>query len=148
MRFLNAYWAVWQGLSGRVNGELLRRHGLDLRAFIALSYVQGGPISPGELATVLDVPRYEVSRILGGLTTLGAVTRGHDPANARSRRLEVTPDGQARWDAAMQTVNSLITPSLDALGPGLEPLTAGLEHLAAHALTTTDLSDPAFKELP
>ena len=138
LRFLNAFWAVWQGLSGHVNGELLIRHGLDLRAFIALSYVQGAPTSPGELARVLGVPRYEMTRILDRLTGLGAITRDSDPLNARSRRLEVTPSGQTLWDAAVQTVNTLVCPSLRALGAELHPLTVGLERLAS----LTELSVP------
>ncbi|WP_165795233.1 MarR family winged helix-turn-helix transcriptional regulator [Deinococcus koreensis] len=147
LRFLNAYWAVWQGLSGRVNGELLRLHGLDLRAFIALSYVQGAPTSPGELARVLDVPRYEMTRILDRLTGLQAITRTTDPANARSRRLEVTLSGQSLWDAALQTVTTLVQPSLQALGPGLEPLTAGLERLASLSQSALP-TDLAPKETP
>ncbi|MBB5377535.1 DNA-binding MarR family transcriptional regulator [Deinococcus metalli] len=130
LRFLTAYWGVWQGLSGRAN-DRLGAHGLDLRSFIALSYVQGQPTSPGELARVLDVPKYEVTRILDRLTALGAITRDSDPANARSRRLDVTPSGRALWHAAVQTVTAVVGPALATLGPRVDPLTADLEHLAA-----------------
>ena len=130
LRFLTAYWGVWQALSGRANADLAV-HGLDLRSFIALSYVQGSPTSPGELARVLDVPRYEMTRILDRLTALEAITREHDPANARSRRLDVTPAGRVRWEAALQAMTALIDPALTSLGSRLEPLTASLENLAA-----------------
>ncbi|WP_295820573.1 MarR family winged helix-turn-helix transcriptional regulator [uncultured Deinococcus sp.] len=140
LRFLTAYWGVWQSMSGRANADLAA-HGLDLRSFIALSYVQGSPTSPGELARVLDVPRYEMTRILDRLTALGAITRELDPTSARSRRLDVTPAGRAQWEAALQAVTATVDPALTSLGSRLEPLTASLEHLAA-------FSYPAPQETP
>ncbi|WP_309569955.1 MarR family winged helix-turn-helix transcriptional regulator [Deinococcus sp.] len=129
LRFLTAYWGVWQALSTRV-GAGLDAHGLDLKGFIALSYVQGSPTSQADLARVLAVPKYEVTRILDRLSDLGAITRVADPENARFRRLEVTPTGQALWAASLHAVSAVVTPALDALGPRLEPLTATLESLA------------------
>ncbi|MFC3831826.1 MULTISPECIES: MarR family winged helix-turn-helix transcriptional regulator [Deinococcus] len=140
LRFLTAYWGVWQSMSGRANADLAA-HGLDLRSFIALSYVQGSPTSPGELARVLDVPRYEMTRILDRLTALGTITRELDPTSARSRRLDVTPAGRAQWEAALQAVTATVDPALTSLGSRLEPLTASLEHLAA-------FSYPAPQETP
>ena len=97
LRFLNAYWTLWQALAQPVDSALTRQHGLDLRAFIALSYVQGGATSPGELAAAMSIPNYEVSRTLDRLSHLGAITRQSDPANARRRRLSATPSGQVLW---------------------------------------------------
>lgn len=132
LRFLNAYWTLWQALAQPVDGALTRRHGLDLRAFIALSYVQGQLTSPGELSVTMSIPKYEVSRTLDRLTKLGAITRRSDPTNARRRTLSVTPSGQALWASALATVQAVTQPPLEALGP-LEALTLSLEQLAAHA---------------
>lgn len=140
LRFLTAYWGVWQALSGRVNAEL-HGLGLDLKSFIALSYVQGAPTSPGELSRVLDLPKYEVTRVLDRLSGLGAITRDSDPANARSRRLDVTPEGQRLWHTALHAVSALVSPALSALGPHLEPLTISLETLVC-------LSAPTPQETP
>lgn len=130
LRFLTAYWGVWQALSGQVSAAL-DAHGLDLKSFIALSYVQGGPTSQADLARVLGVPRYEVTRILDRLSDVGAITREADPANARLRRLGATPAGLALWAASLHTVTTLVAPAVDALGPRLDTLTTTLEMLAA-----------------
>ncbi|GAA4010078.1 hypothetical protein GCM10022631_23250 [Deinococcus rubellus] len=130
LRFLNAYWTLWQALAQPVDSALARRHSLDLRAFIALSYVQGGATSPGELADAMSIPRYEVSRTLDRLSHLGAITRLSDPANARRRLLSATPSGQALWNAALATVQAVTQPPLHALGTPLEALTSHLERLA------------------
>lgn len=131
LRFLNAYWTLWQALAQPVDSALTRQHGLDLRAFIALSYVQGGATSPGELAAAMSIPNYEVSRTLDRLSHLGAITRQSDPANARRRRLSATPSGQVLWTSALMTVQAVTQPPLHALGPPLDALTSSLERLAA-----------------
>ena len=133
LRFLNAYWNVWQHLAGRLDFALARAHDLDLRAFIALSYVQGGVTSPGELARAMGVPKYEVTRTLDRLSRLRAVARESDPLSARRQRLSATPEGRALWQAALSTVQAVAAPPLRALGSRLADLTSGLEQLAAQA---------------
>ena len=54
---------MWQALAARADLELTRKHGLDLRAFIALSYIGGGVFLPGELACALGLPNYEPTQI-------------------------------------------------------------------------------------
>lgn len=60
MAFMQAFWEVWQTLGARVDAALTARHGLDLRAFITLAYVQGkesGTDQPAALARATGVPR-------------------------------------------------------------------------------------------
>ena len=83
LRFLHAYWRVWQALAARAEGQLSREHELDLRAFIALSYLQSGVTGPGELAAQLGLPRYVITRTLDALVRLGAVKRGIGSHDAR-----------------------------------------------------------------
>ncbi|WP_221088973.1 MarR family winged helix-turn-helix transcriptional regulator [Deinococcus aquaedulcis] len=131
LRFLAAYWGVWQVMSTRLHAALERQHSLDLRTFIALSYVQAGPITPAELARQLKVPRYEVARILRRLDDLHAIARRRDPGDARSHALHIEPLGQAIWASAMQTVQAVTAPALATLNTDLDPVTAALERLAA-----------------
>ncbi|GGL04291.1 MarR family winged helix-turn-helix transcriptional regulator [Deinococcus radiotolerans] len=129
LRFLAAYWTAWQGLSGQVQAALEREHGLNLRAFLILSHVQAGPLTPSDLARSLDLPRYEVARALRQLQDAGALTHEPQPGDARRRALHVTPAGQQLWHAAMQTLQRATQPALNRLGPHLNAVTAGLEAL-------------------
>ncbi len=130
LRFLHAYWRVWQVLAARAEGQLSREHGLDLRAFIALSYLQSGVSGPGELAVQLGLPRYVITRTLDALARLGAVERGTDAHDARRQTLLVTPAGHALWAAALRTVEQVCAGPLGGLGAALTPLTVALEQLA------------------
>ncbi|MBZ9753365.1 MarR family winged helix-turn-helix transcriptional regulator [Deinococcus sp. HMF7604] len=135
LRFLAAYWAVWQHLSGHLQTALEQGHGLDVRSFIALSYVQAAPLTPAELASHLRVPRYEVTRVLRHLESRKAIDRHPAPHDARSHRLCATPAGRTLWQAALHTVETVTTPALHALSPTpLDILTASLETLAATPL--------------
>ena len=137
MRFLYAYWRVWQGLAARAEGQLERAHGLDLRSFLALSALQGGVLHPGELAVQLGLPRYVVTRTLDTLSRLHAVERGSDSGDRRRQNLHVTPAGRLLWLAAMQTIEHVCGEPLAVLGEQLEPLTTALERLAVSADTAS-----------
>lgn len=130
LRFLHAYWRVWQALAAHAEGQLSREHGLDLRAFIALSYLQSGVTGPGDLAVQLGLPRYVITRTLDTLVRLGAVERGTDPHDARRQTLLVTQAGHALWAAALRTVEQVCAGPLGGLGEALTPLTVALEQLA------------------
>lgn len=138
LALLTALWDAWQALTRRGEAELRSRHDLDLRAFIALAYVQGGTTQPAALAHELGVPRYEVSRVLQALETRGAVTRSAAPGDARRVTVTVTSQGLALWEAALGTVRAVTGPPLAALGPQA----AGLTH-ALHALAQATRAQPS-----
>lgn len=137
LAFLTALWDVWQALSERGEAELRGRHGLDLRSFIALAYVQGGTTQPAALARELGVPRYEVSRVLAALEAQGAVTRGHHDPDARRVTVRVTPAGRVLWEGALETVRGVTGPALAALPP--EAHAALPRHLTAVAQAARSL---------
>ncbi|CAM3827149.1 MarR family winged helix-turn-helix transcriptional regulator [Deinococcus frigens] len=116
LQFLTALWDTWQALTTVGEARLRERHGLDLRGFIALSYLQGGPQQPADLARELGVPRYEVSRVLSALDALGAVTRQRTETDGRGVMVHITPAGRERWAAALHTVRALTGPPLAPLG--------------------------------
>lgn len=133
LAFLTALWDAWQALSERGEAELRARHGLDLRSFITLAYVQGGADHPAQLARELGVPRYEVSRVLRGLEARGAVTRAAAQPDARRVTVTLTPQGAVLWTAALDTVRAVTGPPLSALGPQAPALTPALHALAQAA---------------
>ncbi|CAM3360771.1 HTH marR-type domain-containing protein [Deinococcus saxicola] len=116
LRFLTALWDTWQALTTVGEARLRTRHGLDLRSFIALSYLQSGPQQPADLARELGVPRYEISRVLSALDALGAVTRERGGTDGRGVIVHITPAGRERWATALQTVRALTGPPLAHLG--------------------------------
>lgn len=130
LAFLTALWDAWQALTTRGEAELRARHGLDLRSFIALAYVQASAAQPAQLARDLGVPRYEVSRVLRELETRGAVARQQTQADARRVSVTVTPPGRELWEAALETVHAVTGPPLAALGPRADALTRDLNALA------------------
>lgn len=136
MQFLVGCWEVWHALAGPGDQELRRAHGLGLREFIALSHLQAQPTTPARLARQLGLPRYEVSRLLAQLETLGAVTRSRASGDARQVQVSVTPAGHALWNAALEHVQALVRPALAGLGPALPGLGAALLAAAEAARRT------------
>lgn len=124
LRFLTALWDTWQALTTVGEARLRAQHELDLRGFIALSYLQGGAQQPADLARELGVPRYEVSRVLSALDGLGAVTRERGVpqggGDGRGVIVRITPAGRERWTAALQTVRALTGPPLAHLDVGAQ----------------------------
>ncbi|MDV6374181.1 MarR family winged helix-turn-helix transcriptional regulator [Deinococcus arenicola] len=117
LHFLTALWDTWQALTTVGEARLRAGHGLDLRGFVALSYLQAGPQQPAELARELGVPRYEVSRVLAALDALGAITRERmtresEDTDARGVIVRITPAGRERWAAALHTIRALTGPPL------------------------------------
>jgi DNA-binding MarR family transcriptional regulator len=146
--FLMALWAAWQALSTRGEAELRARHGLDLRGFIALAYVQGGTRQPAALARELNVPRYEISRVLSGLEARGAVVRAPGGPDARRVSVTATPAGQALWQAALGTVRDVTGPPLTSLDPAaLATLTRTLAALAHAARPEHSTQETAHDHL-
>lgn len=133
LAFLMAFWDAWQALASRGDVQLRERHGLDLRAFIALAYVQGSPMQPAGLAREVGVPPYEISRILAALESRGAVTREHDGPDARRVTVTVTPAGRELWAQALGTAQAVIEPPLASLGPSLARMTQTLNIVAQAA---------------
>lgn len=84
--------------------------------------MMSGPLSVGELAAALHVSHASVSQIRAGLAGAGLITWDVDAANARLRRIRLTPAGQERvktltplWEALAAAAIELNAESGDAL---------------------------------
>ncbi len=77
----------------------------------------------------MSLPKYVITRTLGSLSALEAITRSSDPKNARRHALKSTARGIELWKAALEKLNSVTEPPLLALGPHLETVTSLLELL-------------------
>lgn len=81
-----------------------------------------GPLSVGELAAALHVSHASVSQIRTGLAGAGLIAWDVDAANARLRRIRLTPAGEERarrlaplWEALAAAAIELNAESGDAL---------------------------------
>lgn len=153
LRFLTALWDTWQALTTVGEARLRALHGLDLRGFVALSYLQAGPQHPADLARELGVPRYEVSRVLAALDALGTVTRERGDTDGRGVIVRITPAGCERWGAALQTIRTLTGPALARLDHAQQlTLIGNLQGVARAALqqpshSSTPTRDQTRQEL-
>lgn len=93
--------ALLRRLSERIDGEVARVYaalGVDFeqRWFGVLNQlVQNGPMSVGELAAALRITHVSVSQTRQSLEKANLIETNADPADARRRRLSLTPAGSA-----------------------------------------------------
>lgn len=74
---------------------------LEASAYPILAQVAAAPGTRGsDLASHFGVGRATVSRQLSRLAELGLVQREVDPEDTRGQRITLTPDGEARFEAA------------------------------------------------
>lgn len=128
LQLLTAIWNLWQSLAADGDTRLRVDCGVDLKGFIALGHLQVRPYQPAELAAAMQMPRYEVSRLLGTLEASGLISRvrnGRDGNGRDGRQVTVnlTPEGQQAWDRGLNTVEDVTAPCLAGLDP------ASLDHL-------------------
>lgn len=118
LELLTEMWLLWHTLAAKGEAQLQAQHGLELRQFISLGYLQASPVQPAELAQILGLPRYEISRLLAKLEERQLLTRSSTKGDGRKVDLLITEQGRALWQAALTTVEDLIDPLLARLQKG------------------------------
>jgi DNA-binding MarR family transcriptional regulator len=71
----------------------------------------------GELATIEQVQPPSMTRIVAHLAGAGMVTREIDPADRRSVRVRVTPEGELALERMRTAKNAFLVRRLGELGP-------------------------------
>ncbi|WP_291432223.1 MarR family winged helix-turn-helix transcriptional regulator [Deinococcus sp.] len=117
IQFLSALWNLWQSLAAEVGARLREEAGLDLKEFIVAGYLQDGAASPTELAQNMQMPRYEVSRLLGNLEDKGYAKRTRSHADGRHVNVQLTETGYAAWERGIATIEVVTEPYLSGLDP-------------------------------
>ncbi|WP_291426916.1 MarR family transcriptional regulator [Deinococcus sp.] len=115
IQLLVALWSLWQSLAADGAARLREESGLDLKEFIAAGYLQSRAYSPAELAVDLQMPRYEVSRLLGSLEEKGFVQRTRGLSDRRQVVVELTASGLAAWQQGLKTAEAVTEPYLSVL---------------------------------
>lgn len=134
IQLLTALWNLWQSLAADGSARLREECGLELKEFIAVSYLQACPLHPAKLAQEMQMPRYEVSRLLGSLEEKGFVQRSRQQKDGRQVLVELTASGLSAWQRGLRAVERVTEPYLSCLtGPEQQQL---ILKLTALPLTT------------
>ena len=104
---------AWRGflltharLSGQLDAELMAAHGLPLRSYEVLLFLNdspGGDMRMSELADSALLSRSGLTRLVDRLERDGLVRRESCPGDARGMNAVITPAGRRRFAAARQT---------------------------------------------
>lgn len=116
---------------------LLRRHGLDMWAYVVLAELSGGA-APTQLALAkaIDVDKTKMVSIIDGLESAGLVSRRPDPDDRRARIIEPTAEGRKRLRAARAAIRRMEDDFLSDLSPARRTtLLTALRELAADPVT-------------
>jgi DNA-binding MarR family transcriptional regulator len=132
-------WALGQSVDRLVQDEL-RRHGSSGSLLAVLAAAARGPMTTSEIADVLGQAFMTTSDQLDRLDALGEVRRVPNPADGRSRLIEVTARGHRRLRATGPHIRALER----AIGQRLERSMTGVSAAVADLrraieLTTSDL---------
>lgn len=115
IQLLAAIWNLWQSLAADGAARLREEGGVDLKGFIALGYLQAQPYQSAELADAMQMPRYEVSRLLSNLEGKGFIQRLRQQKDGRQVQVRVTAAGRAAWEKGLHTVETVTAPYLAGL---------------------------------
>ncbi len=124
-------------LQDRLDQELKEAHKVSLAEYGVLVHLsEAGPegLRMSELADRLLLSRSGLTRRIDAMVRAGLVERRSCPADGRGAMASLTGDGAARLaEAAPTHVTGVRRYLIDAVGPDLGPLAAGLERIQ-HAL--------------
>ena len=138
-QLLTAIWNLWQSLAADGAARLREECGLDLREFIAAGHLRSSPAHPAQLAADLQMPRYEVSRLLRGMEDKGFVQRTRERSDGRQVLVQLTPSGLNAWQIGYRTAEQVT-----------EPYLAGLDDTRRQDLVATlaSLTPPTTRKIP
>ena len=132
-------WALGRAVDRLVQDEL-RRHGFSGSLLAILAAAARGPMTTSELADVLGQAFMTTSDQLDRLERAGEVRRVPNPADGRSRLIEVTAAGRRRLRATGPSIHALEREIAERLQAPAADVGAALADLRrAIELTATDL---------
>ncbi len=100
----------------------------------------GTPMTVKELANTLNIDRSNVSRLTTRMENDGELTRSSDQADARTRRLSLTPKGLTLAQHVDTTSADYFAQILQALGPNADNTIQAFQQFT-HAIAHTSAKD-------
>src|SRR5262245_1840455 len=110
----------WESLNGRMLAGLHERGYTDLVPAHLTVMQYPGPEGqrPSDLAARTRMSRQAMNYLLGEMERLGYLNRVSDESDQRTKRIRVTPRGQAAGEAMREIVLEVEAEWADELGPG------------------------------
>lgn len=116
-RFFNEV-AIIAQLSGAAF-EKVMPGAMTLSQFAVLNHLSrlGGNRTPHQIARAMQVTKGTMTNTIGHLERAGFIAVKPDPVDGRAKRINITPEGNAARQAAVEAM----TPELAAIGVDIEP---------------------------
>ncbi len=83
-----------RGIARRLTPIIENEHGIDLRLYFILKYIEKGAIHPSAISQATHLPNSVVTRHIDQLVERGMLQRSLDPDDSRRIRLIVTDEGK------------------------------------------------------
>jgi len=82
-----------KGIARRLSPILEREHGIDLRLYFIIKYIENGIIHPSAISQASHLPNSVITRHIDQLVERKYLTRSLDPEDSRRIRLILTDEG-------------------------------------------------------
>ena len=139
---------VLNSVMERAGNRKLEAHNLTISQWLALGAVLhcgAEGLSHGQLGQRMMLSKAPVTGLVDRLARAGLVERHADEHDRRVSRVVITPDGEAMWKRAHETITS--SSKNDMLDSLSEDQQNQLLHLLSHLLSSFAAQDPHVAEL-
>ncbi|MGL4612259.1 MAG: MarR family winged helix-turn-helix transcriptional regulator [Trueperaceae bacterium] len=125
--FMSSFWELRNRLNKDVGSKIRSHYGFDIGDMFLMKYVLEENVTPSQLADLMMIPLYGISRKLEALQELGMLERTLHPQDARKRVLTLTTKGQKTLKAAYAMMDEELDVFLAKLNK--KELRVFIEHL-------------------
>lgn len=102
-----------RGISRKLTPIVEQEHGIDLRLYFILKYIEHGVIHPSAISQATHLPNSVITRHIDQLVERGLLQRSLDTEDSRRTRLLLTDDGLRIAHAADASLSRIVHAQLN-----------------------------------
>ncbi|GAB4458741.1 MAG: hypothetical protein OHK0029_20340 [Armatimonadaceae bacterium] len=126
----------------------MAQYGLHHKSLAVLALLSATD-SPQEIAGMLSIPAPTLSHMLRELEEKGLIARSLDPKDKRRFRLSRTEEGEAAYQAGIETINQTIAAKMERFTPDEQELLGqALPLLARFLPQSAESAEPGTESAP
>ena len=110
-----------RGIVRRLTPIIESEHGIDLRLYFILKYIEKGAIHPSAISQATHLPNSVITRHIDQLVERGMLQRSLDPDDSRRIRLIVTDEGKRVAQDADASLSRIVDVQLDRIPADRRP---------------------------